>query len=188
MQYLASNKKRKRLEVTSERLYQANETITISALYLDKNYVFDDRASLWLTLTNKETKEVKRLPMSLKGNSYQLNIEDTPKGDYSYKVSVDGQAINAHGRFKVSEYNVEEQFTNANAKKLQKLADNSGGKLFYSNQEQTLISLLNNAEEYYTTQKTIVKEKNLIDWKWILFLAVVLLSLEWFIRKYYGKI
>ncbi|OSY89598.1 hypothetical protein WH52_02195 [Tenacibaculum holothuriorum] len=188
MQYLASNKKRKRLEVTSERLYQANEIITISALYLDKNYVFDDRASLWLTLTNKETKEVKRLPMSLKGNSYQLNIEDTPEGDYSYKVSVDGQVINAYGRFKVSEYNVEEQFTNANVKKLQKLADNSGGKLFHLNQEQDLISLLNNAEEYYTTQKTIVKEKNLIDWKWILFLAVALLSLEWFIRKYYGKI
>lgn len=188
VQYLASNKKRKRLEVTSERLYPANAPITISAFYVDKNYKFDNRANLELTLTNKETKEQKKLPFSLINNSYQVSVEGLISGDYSYKVSVANQNINAYGEFKITDYQIEEQFTNANQQKLQALATKTNGAVFYPNSINQLLQELVNDESYYTTQKSISKEQDLIDWKWILFLIVAFLSAEWFIRKYYGKI
>lgn len=188
VQYLASNKKRKRLEVTAESLYPANSSITISAFYVDKNYKFDSRASLLLTLTNTETKEKKTIPFSLANNSFQVVLENLTSGDYSYKVSVDGQNINSYGKFKITDYQVEEQFTNANKTKLQKLADKTGGKLYYPNQQEGFIDELMNDKAYYTVQKSNKKEQDLIDWKWILFFVVGLLSTEWFIRKYYGKI
>ncbi|CAM1347490.1 VWA domain-containing protein [Tenacibaculum crassostreae] len=188
VQYLASNKKRKRLEVTSERLYPANAPITISAFYVDKNYQFDNRANLELTLTNKETKEQKKLPFSLINNSYQVSVEGLISGDYSYKVSVVNQKINAYGEFKITDYQIEEQFTNANQQKLQSLATKTNGAVFYPNSINQLLQELINDESYYTTQKSISKEQDLIDWKWILFLIVAFLSAEWFIRKYYGKI
>ncbi len=188
VQYVASNKKRNRLEVNAKSLYPANSTINISAFYTDKNYRFDNRASLQLAVTNLTTKDRKTMPFSLVNNSYQVELEYLSAGNYSYKVSVNGQDINKYGRFKVSDYQVEEQFTSANHKKLQKLANKTGGKLFYANQQHTLIQELISNKNYYTTQKSIRITQNLIDWKWILFLAVALLAAEWFIRKYYGKI
>ncbi len=188
VQFLASNKKRKRLDVKLSNLYLANETIAISALYLDNNYKFDDRASLELILTNEETKEIKRYPFSLMNNSYQTAIEGLSSGSYSYKVKVDGQKITKYGKFKVADFQIEEQFTNANRKKMASVAKKTAGKIYYKNQEKQLINELLENKKYFTIQKSITKEENLIHWKWILFLVVALLTVEWFLRKYFGKI
>ncbi len=188
VQYLASNKKRSRLDVTAKSVYPSNSTVKLSAFYVDKNYKFDDRASLWLHLTNKQTKESKKVPFSLMNNSYQIEVENLAEGNYAYKVSVENQKIKKYGVFKVTNYKVEEQFTNANDKKLQKLADKTGGKLYYSNQNNEMIKEIVSNKKYFTTQKSTIKEKNLIDWKWILFIIITLLSTEWFVRKYHGKI
>ncbi|WP_418645196.1 VWA domain-containing protein [Tenacibaculum insulae] len=187
-QYLASNKKRKRLTVKSKSLYPANAPINISAFYVDKNYQFDNRASLELTVTNTKTKEKKVLPFSLVHNSYQVSVEGLLSGDYSYKVSVNSQTINSFGKFKITDYQIEEQFTNANYKKLNSLALKTKGELFYANKVKNLLDKLSSDESYYTVQKSTTKKQNLIDWQWMLFLAIILLAIEWFIRKYYGKI
>ncbi|KGL63634.1 hypothetical protein [Polaribacter sp. Hel1_85] len=188
VQYLASNKKRNRLEVNSESLYPANSTINLSAFYTDKNYQFDARASLEITITNKETKKVTIIPFSLFNNSYQAEIEGLVSGDYSYKVAVKGQNINKYGKFKITDYQIEEQFTNADSDKLLKLAHKTGGKLYFKDQVAQLKKDLLTNKTFYTTQKSIVKEQNLIDWKWILFIVISLFTIEWFVRKYYGKI
>lgn len=188
VQFLASNKKRSRLKVTTESLYPANSTIDISAFYTDKNYQFDARAALEITLTNLETKEVIKTPFSLINNSYQVEIENLTSGNYAFKVEVLGQKINKKGRFKISDYQIEEQFTNANVNKLQQLAQKTGGKLYYKNQIDDLIKSILENNSFYTVQKSSIKQQNLIDWKWILFFVITLFTVEWFVRKYHGKI
>ena len=188
VQYLASTKKRNRLEISSENSYNANETIVINAFYTDKNYQFDDRANLEITLTNTETKEQKKLPFYLKNNSYQLEINNLPSGNYYYEVDVVGQNIKAKRSFKITDFEVEAQFTNANAQKLEQLASKSNTSLFYKNQVEKLINELYENDSYYTIQQQITKEKELIEWKWILFFLISLLTIEWFIRKYFGQI
>lgn len=188
IQYLASNKKRSRLEITTESLYPANSTINIAAFYTDKNYKFDARASLEVRLTNIKTKKVTKVPFSLINNSYQTEIENLTSGDYNYKVSVIGQHIHKYGKFKITDYQIEEQFTNANSKKLSKLAARTGGKLYFKNEIDLLKTALLKNKSFYTTQKLIIKEQNLIDWKWILFIVLSLFTTEWFVRKYYGKV
>ena len=188
IQYVSSNKKRNRLEVKAESLYLANSTVNISAFYTDKNFKFDPRASLQISITNSDTKKAIQLPFSLVNNSYQVEIENLLAGNYDYKVSVEGETLSKYGKFKITDYKVEEQFTNANHQKLQKLANRTGGRLFYKNQENNLINQLMDDETYFTTQKSTLKEQHFIDWKWILFLIIGLLSIEWFIRKYHGKV
>lgn len=188
VQYLASNKKRNRLEVNVENIYPANSTINISAFYTDKNYHFDARASLEISITNSNTNEVIKFPFSLVGNSFQAEIENLASGNYTYKVSVLGQNINKSGRFRITDYQVEEQFTNANVHKLQMLADRTGGKVFYKNKVDEITKELLDNESFYTIQKSSVREQNLINWKWILFILIGLLTVEWFVRKYHGKI
>ena len=188
VKYTISNKKRNRLEVNVKKLYPANSTIDLVALYLDKNYQFDNRASLQLTVTNSETKAKKTIPFSLINNSYKVSLEGLTSGSYSYTVTVNGQNISRSGRFKVTDYQVEEQFTSANVDKLKQLALKTKATVFYKNETEKLISELVNNKEYYKTQKLKEKEENLINWHWILFAIAGLLAVEWFIRKYIGKI
>ena len=188
VQFLASNKKRARIEVNVENSYPANSTIHISAFYTDKNYQFDARAALELSITSKETNEVTKIPFSLVNNSYQVEIENLASGDYSYRVEVLDQKINKYGRFKITEYQIEEQFTSANVNKLQQLATKTGGKLFYKNQIEDVANELLDNTSFYTVQKSSVKQQNLIDWKWVLFFVITLFTVEWFVRKYHGKI
>ncbi|WP_231128429.1 VWA domain-containing protein [Tenacibaculum mesophilum] len=188
VQYLASTKKRKRLEVKAQRLYAANEPITISAFYVDKNYQFDSRASLELTVTNLESKAKKSIPFSLFNNSYQVAVEGLASGEYSYTVTVKNQNISSSGRFKIEDYQIEEQFTNANFKKLEQLALKTDGAIVYADKVDELLKKIQEDASFYTTQKSITKKQSLVDWKWLLLLMIVLLSIEWFVRKYYGKI
>jgi hypothetical protein len=141
-----------------------------------------------LSITNKEINEVIKIPFSIINNSYQVEIENLTSGHYSYSVEVLDQKIKKYGRFKITDYQIEEQFTNANVKKLQQLATKTGGKLFYKNQMDALKNELLKNESYYTIQKSSVRQQNLIDWKWILFFVIALFTIEWFVRKYNGKI
>ncbi len=188
IQYLASNKRRSRLEINAENLYPANSTIKISALYIDKNYQFDARASLEITITNQKSKKVTKIPFSVFNNWYQAEIENLVSGIYNYKVSVIDQNIHNYGKFKIADFQIEEEFTNANYKKLLKLANKSGGKLYFKNEIAELKKLLLEDKTFFTTQKLIVKEQSLIDWKWVLLIIALLLSIEWFVRKYFGKL
>lgn len=188
VQYLASNKKRNRLEVNAENLYPANSTINIAAFYTDKNYQFDARANLEISITNIETNQITKVPFSLVHNSFQTEVENLSSGDYKYTVSVLGQNIFKNGQFKITDYQIEEQFTNANVDKLLKLADKTGGKIFYKNQVDEIAKELLSNKSFYTVQKSTKKQENLIDWQWILFLIIALFSVEWFTRKYHGKI
>ena len=186
--YLASNKKRDRLSVSIEKSYAINSAITASAFFTDENYLFDDRATLEIKLTHLETKEVQVVPFLLSNNSYELLLENLDAGTYSYEVSVVNQKFKKYGKFKVNEFNIEQQFMNANVSKLEKLALNSKGELFYRDQVKLLIKSLVENESFYTIQKATNIKEELINWKWVMFLVLGLLSLEWFVRKYNGKI
>ena len=188
IQYLASYKKRKRLEVNIENVYLSNVPITIAAFYTDKNYRFDSRASLLLSIANTVTKEQRTFPFSLALNSFQVVVEDLSPGRYTYTVSVAGQKSKRSGIFLISEARIEAQFTNANTTKLNRLANSTGGKLYYTAETSELIDDFVGNNEYATLQKLTLKKQALIDWKWMLFLILILLTIEWFSRKYYGKI
>lgn len=188
IQYASSKKIRNRLDVDIESIYNANSEINVSAFYVDDNFKFDARATLIFTSYNIETKETKSIPFSLKDNSYQLVLESLESGNYDYKVTVEGQNVSKKGVFKISEFDIEQQFINANNYKLERIAKKSKGSYFYESEQNLLISKLLEDKRFVTVQKTIETKEELINWKWLLFAIVGLLSFEWFIRKYYGKI
>jgi len=188
IQYASSKKIRNRLDVDIETIYNANSAIKVGAFYVDDNFEFDDRATLIFTTTNKETKEKKSIPFSLSNNSYQLELDALESGDYEYTVKVEGQNIVKKGVFKINKFDIEQQFLNANKEKLEQLAKKSKGKLFFENQEASLINELLTDTRFVTIQKSVETKEELINWKWLLLVIVGLLSIEWFTRKYYGKI
>ena len=188
VQYLASNQKSKRLMVSAEPIYYGNETIQLSASYLDSNFNFDERAKLWITISNKEQNYIKKFPFALLENRFVIELPVIAAGEYRYTISVENQPVKASGNFRIVPFEIEQQFLNANDKSLQILANNTQGKVYYSNENSKLIEHLIADDRFKSIQKTTIISTPLIHWKWILGLIILTLSIEWFTRKYFGKI
>ena len=188
VQYLASNKRRSRLEVSSETFYYNNNPIKITAQYFDKNYVFDNRASLNITVLNIETDKKTVFPMLLRNNFYEVDLNSLDSGEYKFTVSASEEAVSSSGTFTILDFNVEQQFLNADIAKLRRVAQNTGGKEYFVTETDLLIESLLADKNYQNIQKSEIKTVPLIDWKYLLALIVLVLSAEWFIRKYNGLI
>ncbi|PHS64683.1 MAG: hypothetical protein COB12_07990 [Flavobacterium sp.] len=188
IQYLASNKRRSRLEVSNETFYYNNKSIKISAQYFDKNFVFDSRASLLISVTNTETKIKETFPLLLKSNFYEVDLNNLEAGNFSYKVSVNDDTVSRSGNFTILNFNVEQQFLNADVTKLSWVATNTKGKAYFISEQENLISNLIKDDTFQKIQKSEQKIVPLIDWKYLLGLIVLSLSIEWFLRKYNGLV
>ncbi|WP_432410460.1 vWA domain-containing protein [Rasiella sp. SM2506] len=188
VQYLASNKRRSRLEVSNESFYYNNSPIKISAQYFDKNYVFDTRASLSISVIEQESKQRTVFPMLLKNNFYEVDVNSLPAGEYAFTVAVGDEAIARSGAFTILDFNVEQQFGNANVSKLKRIAANTKGTAYFPNEIDDLMESLLNDDRFQSIQKSEQKIVPLIDWKYLLALIVLFLTAEWFIRKYNGLI
>ncbi|WP_103863979.1 hypothetical protein [Aquimarina sp. I32.4] len=188
VQYLASNKRKSRLNTISESFYYGNASIIIKAEYFTKNYEFDKRGSLKIIIKNKETKATQTIPMLLKNNSYEVDVSSLGAGNYEYIVAVSGEHITRSGSFAILEYDVEQQFLNADVTKLQQVATNTSGKSYFLNQKEALIKELIEDQRYQTIQKSKENVVSLIDWKYLLLIVLLLLTVEWFARKYNGLI
>ena len=188
VQYASNKKIRNRLDLDINSFYNANSSIQIGAFYVDENYQFDDRATILFTIKNKNSKKKQTFPFSLSGSSYQLELTSLEAGEYEYTIEVDGRNISKKGIFKVNEFLVEEQFTNANSYKLELLAQKTAGKLYFEDKYRLVIDDLTNDTRFSTIQKSKKTIDKLVNWQWLMLLIIGLLSLEWFIRKYIGKI
>ncbi|WP_298366964.1 VWA domain-containing protein [uncultured Lutibacter sp.] len=188
IQYLSSNLRNERLSVTVNNLFYANEMVNFSASYLDENYQFNTKSKLWVSISSKENNYIKKIPFSLSNNQYKAEFSNIPAGEYYYTVTVDNQASKSSGSFKVLQFEIEQQFKNANDLSLKKLATKTNGEVFYEQNSENLITLLQSDPRFKSVQSSKVIESPLIDWKWLLGIVVLILSIEWFIRKYFGKI
>jgi len=188
IQYLASKKQKSRLNLDYESFYNGSGNIILKAEFFDKNYVFDTRETLNVTVTNKTSKDRKTFPLILKNNNYQVDLSSLPPSEYSFTVRASKENISKSGSFQILEYNVEQQFLNANVTKLQQLATNSLGSSYFIDNTRGLVNDLLNDNRYVPIQKSSKNIIPLIDWKYLLAIIALSLSLEWFLRKYNGLI
>ncbi|WP_179345043.1 VWA domain-containing protein [Winogradskyella ursingii] len=188
VQYLSSNKKRKRLNIDYKSFYNGNDDVVISAQYFNKSFEFDPNAALTVTLKNKKTEAITETPLLLSNTNYTVDLSGIEAGAYDFTVKHNSEAVSASGSFEVLEYNVEQQFLNADINKLKYLAAESGGQAYFITQSNRLIDNLLEDKRYMTIQKSTKNIVPLIDWKYLLGLMALSLFAEWFIRKYNGLI
>ncbi len=188
VQYLASNKRRTRLNIEYESFYNSGQNVIVKAQFFDKNYVFDTRESLNITVKDNVTGEEKTLPLILKNNNYEVDLNNLLPSEYSFTIRATNENISRSGTFRILEYNVERQFLNANVTKLQQIATNSGGQSYFIDNTEYIISDLLNDNRFSPVQKSNKNTIPLIDYKYLLFLISLSLALEWFLRKYNGLI
>ena len=186
--YISSNTIKNRLDVEVKSSYNANSSININAFFVDENYKFDDRAIIYFTLKNINSKKTTTSPFLLSKKSYKLNLNPLESGEYEYSIDVKNQNFSQKGSFKVNKFDIEKQFNKVNYLKLKELTNKTKGFIYFENNYNELIPDLLNDQRFYFVKKIKINYDQLINWKWGLIIIIVLLSSEWFIRKYYGQI
>jgi len=86
----------------------------------------------------------------------------------------------------VKEVKTELLTNTANHRLLRNISENTNGSFYFPNELDQLASDINSRDDIVTTTYNEKSFKDLIDYKWILFLIITLLSTEWFIRKFNG--
>jgi hypothetical protein len=188
IQYLASNNAKKSLVVNHENFYNSGESIEISAQYFNKNYEFDEKASLTISIMNIKTKQSKNYDLLKGNNSFKVNLDGLLAGQYNFIVKELNSNTSYTSHFEILDFDIEKQFVNPDIEKLNQLAQQNRGEVYYSNQVDNLIKSLLDNQNYKAIQKTVEVKTPLLDWIWLLFSIVISLVTEWFIRKYNGML
>ncbi|WP_297795786.1 VWA domain-containing protein [uncultured Eudoraea sp.] len=186
--YLAKNKSRDRLELDYENIYQGLNEATIKASYFDETFVFDNNATINITLDNPEKNLTRQIPMLLKNGYYEADIRALPYGDYGFSVDVEGEGLSKKGKFTILDYDLEKQLLSTNYKKLQRLAGSTNASHYYPSQVPEFIEDIIRDNRYLPVQKSKQNVVSLIDFKILLIIIAASLTAEWFLRKYNGLI
>lgn len=186
IQYLSTNSVRKSLLVEHESFYNSGETIEIFAQYFNKSYELEENANLSINLTNRNTKLTKNYNFSKANNGYQTIFDGLEPGNYAFQVKETSSNASYNGTFEVLDFDVEKQFVNPDASKLQQLANQNKGEVIHPNQIDKLIQKLLEKDTYLPVEKSLIKNSPLIDWIILLIILAVSLATEWFTRKYNG--
>jgi hypothetical protein len=186
IQYLATNNSKKSLIVNHERFYNSGDALEITAQYFNKNYELDEKARLTIVVTNTKTKKVKKYDLLRDANAFKVNLDGLSAGNYTFTVKELNSNASYTAGFEILDFDIEKQFVNPDVSKLKQLATATNGGVFLPKQLDNLVKTLLDNQEYKAIQKAVVKKTPLIDWVWMLIFIAILLSAEWFLRKWNG--
>lgn len=140
-----------------------------------------------IELTDESGKKTQYNYTTSQGN-VRYQIGGLKEGVYKYKskTELNQKTEEVRGEFAVIQRQTELQNLTADFDLLRKLSDNTGGYFFPASQFDGL-----KAELQKTEAKSIIHSQEsydaLINLKWIFWILLLMVSVEWFARKYFGS-
>ncbi|RZK42807.1 MAG: hypothetical protein EOO90_05640 [Pedobacter sp.] len=190
VQYLSVKDDKRKFKVyTSKPTYDESEPVILNANLYNDSYEAVNTEDVILQVKSANGK-VFNYNFSKSGSGYRLDAGTLPSGSYSYvaTTSLGSQKYTATGSFYVNALITEYQQTIANHQLLYTMADQNGGKMYMPDQLLALVNELEKHEQIKTLRYEDRTYHELIDFKWIFALVVLLLSIEWFLRKRNGEV
>lgn len=189
VQYLSVKADKSFFRVFTKKIVNDNETIDFTAEVYNQSYELITEPDVTLVLKDANAKTY-NYTFSKKQTMYSLNAGQFPAGEYSYeaKTKVGDKVYTKAGILIIKELVSEKINTVANHQLLYQLSKQSAGKLYYPNQLEQLQKdvLANDSIKSITYSHKQLTD--LVNLKWICFLILALLSIEWFLRKHNGSV
>ncbi|GGE51221.1 hypothetical protein EV200_102137 [Pedobacter psychrotolerans] len=190
IQYLSVKDDKRRFKVfTSKSAYDENEAIQFNATLYNDSYQAVNEPEVTLQIKN-EAGKVFNYTFSKTDNAYQLDAGKMLAGNYSYlaNTSIGGKRFTASGSFYINAVITEYQQTTANHQLLSTISKQSNGKLFMPADLMKIGDEILKNENIKTISYEDRKYDELINIKGLFALILVMLSLEWFLRKRNGAL
>jgi hypothetical protein len=190
VQYLAAKNDRKQFRATAAKnVFNENESVVIDAELYNESYELINEPDATVIIRNEDGDEFP-FQFTKTTNSYILDASYFPEGNYSFDASVNynNKTLKDNGAFSILPVKLEALNTTANHKLLNQLAVQSGGEMIYPDQINQLQNLIAQNTSSKPVMHEITKTQSIINLRWVFFIILGLLSLEWVIRKYNGVI
>lgn len=140
-----------------------------------------------IDITDEQGKKSDYTYVTSPGN-IRYQIGGLKEGVYRYRsrTTIDNKTEEVRGEFAVIEQQAELQNLTADHELLRKLSENTGGKFYRSAeinklkddlQQRKAQAIIHSAESY----------DSVINLKWVFFLLVFIVTIEWVLRKYHGS-
>lgn len=187
VQFLAVKADKSKFRIIAKNSFNENEEITFNAeLYNDSYELFND-PEIAIEVKNEEGEKFNFI-FNKTTKSYFLNAGILPVGSYDYLASVklNDKTFSEKGQFQVKALLLEANTTVANHQMLQNLSEKLNGKMLYPNQLNELAELISKDNNIASIIYEETDLKELINLRWIFFVLLTILSLEWFFRKRNG--
>jgi len=178
--------KKSQLSLQYDKLYKETDAILIGAQLYNKSYQTTNTADIKFLLRNEKGDEF-AYQFERSAKVYKLDLNNLPAGKYEFEAKAEAfdKEFIQSGSFVISSENAEAKALQASPALLKNLSELSKGMHFSLAQLSHLSdSLLINKN--IKSRLSIENSYSLIlNFIWILCFVILLLVLEWFLRKYW---
>lgn len=175
------------------RVYPISSDFSIDEKVIFENEAYND---IYERIYNQDIKldiidekgKVRSFSYTTTKDNSKFEITGLPEGVYRYKAytQVLGKAEVVDGQYIVRNTDLESLNTTADFNMLRTLSTQNNGKFFVANQLEKLNDFLSSNQA--PDKVTSVEEMNeFINLKWVFFVLLFLVTIEWGVRKYLGS-
>ncbi|MEI6019913.1 MAG: vWA domain-containing protein [Bacteroidota bacterium] len=186
VQYLSVKKDKSFFRLRIPNQLNENESLEIEAELYNQSYELVNDAEVHFKLLDQENHEYV-YTLSKNKMAYGLNVGLLKPGEYRYQADVtyNKSLYTKQGKLMVKSVVLEKMNLVANHALLRELSLKSNGAFYYLNQIKALKENILKNENIKAITYSEIEENYLVDNKWLFFVIVIVLGLEWFLRKRY---
>ena len=186
-QFLSTKEDKRRFRTNlSQNVFKETEPIFIDAQLYNDNFELINEPEVLANIRQGNTNF--DFTFSRKNNYYFLDAGRLAPGNYRYEAStnLNGEELSSKGNFTVQDVELEQFDLTANHGLLYQLAEKSGGSVVYPKEVLTISDEIKSRASIKPVIYYSNSTEKLLDQKWIFFVIALLLTLEWFIRRFLG--
>jgi hypothetical protein len=174
VQYLAVKQDKSQFRVDTKIKIQENESVIFEAELYNDSYELINTSDVLVDVFNSKGKKY-QFALGKTDKGYRLDAGVFPPGNYKYEASV-----------KIGEIRLESINSMADHQLLRTLSSITKGQFYSENSFSEIAQVFLNNPPLKPTIYNYSSFDEAIHLKWILALLVLLLTIEWFIRKWGG--
>ena len=191
LRWLRAGEEQKLVNIkSSKKNYSQGERIEFSAQVADESLNPVSDAEIKIKIRSDKN-EYETDMQNVGPGLYEGSIIINEPGDFRFtgEAYEDGILLGKdNGNFNIGETDLEMINPTMNYSLLNLLAHDSGGKFYTPDNYKPVIQKINRLNKVSSKEKIVKSEITLWSDKWILIIAILLFSLEWFIRKRTGML
>lgn len=187
-QYLVVKQNTSALRVTLPKRFTIDEEVEVKAEFYNESMELITKPTIDFILKNEKNKQDK-YQFGVVGNFYKLSLGKLKPGKYTWEASCknNGKKYSKSGVFIVEDIQLESIETAANHNLLNQIAKTSKGQFYTLNDVNQMIKDLEKRDDIAEMSFKEASFNDLIDYKWIFFLVVIIFATEWFLRRFFGS-
>lgn len=175
---------------TSKKNYSQGERVEFTAEVFDESLNPVSDAGIKIKITSQKNNYETDM-QNIGSGLYEGSIIINETGDFKYSAEA---VVNNHllgkdeGSFNIGEIDIEMANPVMNYSLLNLMANESGGEFFFANDYSSLLNKLKELKINSSKEKIVTSEIALWSDTWLLVIAILLFSFEWFLRKRNGML